>query len=75
MTLLLALLGCAQPVHLQYDHGRAYYTMNQVQADRTRESVKDAVYPLSGFEAANIRIRAEEATTDVESGKMEVVAE
>lgn len=73
MTLLLVLLGCAQPVHLQYDHGRTFYTMQQVQANVTRESVKDAVYPLSGFEAANIRLRSQEASTDVESGTIEAV--
>lgn len=71
MTLLFALLGCAQPVHLQYDHGRAFYLATQTQADLARESVKDAIYPLSGIEAEALRLRVQEATTDTESGEAE----
>lgn len=71
MTLLLLMVGCAQPVHLQYDHGRAYYTAAQVQADLARKSVEGAVYPLSGAEAEALRLRVQEATTDEESGATE----
>lgn len=70
MTLLL-LLSCAQPVHLQYDFGRAYWEAQRIQADLSRPSVSESVYPLSGEEAAQIRKRAEEASSDAESGEAE----
>lgn len=76
MTLLLVLItGCAQPTHLQYDFGRAYYTSLKVQADLARPSVAEAMYPLSGAEATEIRMRQEEATGEEKSGKQEATAE
>ncbi|MFN7145533.1 MAG: hypothetical protein ACK4YP_17290 [Myxococcota bacterium] len=70
MTLLL-LVSCAQPVHLQYDFGRANWEAQRIQADLARPSVSESVYPLSGVEAAEIRKRAEEASSDEESGQQE----
>ena len=72
MTMLLV-LACAQPVHLQYDFGRANWEMTRIQADLSRESVADSVYPLSGKEAQKMQENVEKATSDQESGHAEVV--
>lgn len=66
--LLLAVLGsgCASPLHLQYDYGRAYTAAMVSQADLTRPSVANAQYQLYGTEAEAIRIRVREKTTDEE---------
>ena len=61
--MLILLLACAAPTHLQYDYGRAYYTSFQVQADLSRSSVTSEVYPLNGVEAEGIRAKSVEATT------------
>lgn len=58
--------GCASPLHLQYDYGRAYTTAIVSQADLTRPSVANAQYQLYGTEAEAIRIRVREKTTDEE---------
>jgi hypothetical protein len=58
--------GCASPLHLQYDHGRAYTAAIISQADLTRPSVANSQYPLYGTEAEAIRIRVREKTTDEE---------
>lgn len=58
--------GCASPLHLQYDYGRAYTAAIVSQADLTRPSVADAQYQLYGTEAEAIRIRVREKTTDEE---------
>ncbi len=71
--MMLLLLACAQPVHLQYDFGRAYWEAQRIQADLSRPSVAESVYPLSGAEAAKIRLNAETATGDEESGKAEAI--
>jgi hypothetical protein len=73
MTLLLLLAACGQPTHLQYDHGRAMNDAMRIQADLTRDTVKDSLYPLSGFEAAEIRLRAAEATAEEKSGEAEAI--
>lgn len=61
--------GCAQPLHLGYDHGRAFTDCFTMQPDLMRESVVDAAYPLAGVEAAKIRLNVEAATTNAESGE------
>ena len=73
MTLVLLLVACAQPVHMQYDFGRATWETARIQSDLSRESVADSVYPLSGKEAQTMRENSEKASSDVESGKAEVV--
>jgi hypothetical protein len=67
-----ALTGCASPLHLQYDYGRAYTTAIISQADLTRPSVANAQYQLYGTEAESIRIRVREKTTDEEEKGMEI---
>lgn len=72
MTLLL-LLACAQPVHMQYDFGRASWEAARIQADLSRASVADSVYPLSGKEAQLMRENVEKSSSDVESGEAEAI--
>ena len=70
--LLLAVCAsgaCASPLHLTYDHGRAYTEAIIRQADLTRPSVANSQYQLYGTEAELIRIKVQESTTDEESGK------
>jgi len=67
--LLAAMLGagaCASPLHLTYDHGRAYTEAVVRQADLTRPSVANSQYPLYGVEAEQIRIQVQKKTTDDE---------
>lgn len=64
---LLGLAGCASPLHLQYDYGRAYTAAFKSQADLTRPSVANSQYQLYGTEAEAIRIRVREHTTDEET--------
>lgn len=71
--MMFLLLACAQPVHLQYDFGRSYTEAMRVQADLSRPSVAESTYPLSGEEAAKIRMRAAEASSDQESGEEEAI--
>lgn len=74
MTLLLALFlapGCSQPMHIQYDYGRAYWEAARTQADLSRESVAESIYPLSGHEAEMMRMNLEKSSTDEESGEVE----
>lgn len=63
--------GCASPLHLQYDYGRAYTESIVVQADLTRPSVAESQYALYGVEAAEIRLRVQEQTTDAADGEAE----
>ena len=72
MTLLL-LLACAQPVHMQYDFGRASWESARIQADLSRASVADSVYPLSGKEAQLMRENVEKSSSDGESGEAEAI--
>lgn len=60
--------GCASPLHLTYDHGRSFTAVTMVQADLTRSSVTSTDYQLYGKEAAEIRIRVQEESTNSESG-------
>lgn len=63
--------GCASPLHLQYDYGRAYTESIVAQADLTRPAVAESQYSLYGREAEEIRVRVQEKATDVESGRAE----
>ena len=75
LALLLGVLGaagCASPLHLQYDYGRAYTKSIVSQADLTRPSVANSQYSLYGTEAEAIRIRVREKTTDEEEQKSEL---
>jgi hypothetical protein len=63
------LSGCASPLHLTYDHGRAYTEAITSQADLTRPSVANSQYSLYGTEAESIRIRVREKTIDEEEAK------
>lgn len=65
------LTGCAQPVHQQYDFGRAYTEAMQVQADLSRPGYDEATYALSGTEGLELRQRVTEESTDTESGTTE----
>ena len=68
-AIALLLSGCAAPLHLTYDYGRAYTESVVAQADLTRQSAADQQYWLYGNEAAEIRIQVQETTTDKESGE------
>lgn len=72
LALVTLAAGCASPLHLTYDYGRAYTESIVAQADLTRPSVADAQYPLYGPEAEAIRVRVQDETTDDESGKAEM---
>ncbi len=73
--LLLAVgLGCTQPLHLQYDYGRAFTESMAIQADLTRESVAESGYALSGDEGLELRQRVFEKSTDEESGETETTS-
>ncbi len=61
-----ALSGCASPLHLTYDYGRAYTEAIVSQADLTRTSVANSAYRLYGQEAEKIRIQVQEKSTDSE---------
>ena len=63
---IVGLTGCVSPLHLTYDHGRAYTEAVISQADLTRTSVANSNYQLYGVEAESIRIRVQEKTTDDE---------
>ena len=66
LIMALGAASCAQPLHMQYDFGRAYMTTLRTQADLTRPSIVNEVYFLYGPEAAAIRINVETATTEAE---------
>lgn len=71
MTALVALgglaAGCKQPLHLQYDYGRAFVETLRVQADLTRPSVQYQTYSLYGIEAVKIRLNVSQSTADAEN--------
>lgn len=75
LTLAALAAGCVSPLHLTYDFGRAYTESVLAQADLTRPSVAEAQYALYGQEAANIRLRVQEETTDAESGETELTTD
>ncbi len=67
-AIAVAASGCASPLHLTYDYGRAYTQAVTTQADLTRSSVSASQYQLYGVEAAQIRIRVQEETGNAELG-------
>lgn len=73
MTLLLLALGCAQPLHLQYDYGRAFAESMSLQMDRQRPAVAKSEYELAGAEGLKLRENVEKATTEEKSGEIEKV--
>ncbi len=73
MTLLLLAVGCAQPLHLQYDYGRAFEESMSIQMDRKRPSVAKSEYELAGSEGLKLRANVETATTAEKSGEIEKV--
>lgn len=66
---LAALSGCASPLHLTYDFGRAFTEAFTAQADLTRPSVANSTYQLYGTEAEAIRILVRKETTDQQTGQ------
>ncbi len=66
---LVALAGCTSPLHLTYDHGRAFTEAFLAQPDLTRPAIAGSTYKLYGKEAADIRLRVQETTTDAEDTK------
>lgn len=73
MTILFVLLGCASPLHLQYDYGRAYTATMDTQADLGRPSIAKSTYSLSGTEGLLLRQNVEAETTEVKSGEAETL--
>ena len=63
---LAILAGCGSPLHLTYDFGRAYTEAFTAQPDLTRKSIAGSTYRLYGVEAAEIRLRVRENSTDAE---------
>jgi len=70
----VALTGCTQPLHLQYDYSRSYTECMNIQADLSRESVSEQDYVLSGTEGLELRQRATESATDQESAEAELTS-
>ena len=73
LIVLAGLAGCASPLHLQYDYGRAYTAARDTQADLRRASVSDSAYTLSGVEGLELRSRVTEESTDAEKGQAQYV--
>ena len=63
-TILLVLTSCGEPRHLSWDYGRSYTEAFTLQTNLTRPSIIASEYQLSGLEAANIRLKVEEAVSD-----------
>ena len=61
LATLCTVLGCSTPHHLQYDHGRAFADTMAIQADRSRPSVAQATYALSGAESLALSQNASES--------------
>ncbi|MCB9675019.1 MAG: hypothetical protein H6737_07875 [Alphaproteobacteria bacterium] len=75
VTAVLALAGvagCTSPLHLTYDHGRAFTEAFTAQPDLTRPAIANSTYQLYGKEAAEIRLRVQEETTDAETNQSEL---
>ena len=68
-ALVVGATGCASPLHLTYDYGRAYTQAVTTQADLTRSSVSASQYELYGTEAAAIRINVETDSTNAETAE------
>lgn len=75
LALLPLLAGCAQPLHLQYDFGRATLAAAAAQADLNRTTAAEAAYLLTGAEALEIRANVEKAAVQEKSGKAEATAD
>lgn len=73
MALLLFLIACAQPAHMQYDFGRAYMDAADIQANLDRPSAAGSIYELSGTEGLKLRENVEKETTEEKSGTAEKV--
>ena len=69
-----ALAGCAQPLHLQYDFGRAYTQSLEIQANLERPTATGQNYPLTGTEALLIRANVEKEDSEAKSGQAEATA-
>ncbi len=65
MIPFLTFLACAQPLHMQYDYGRAYRDSVDLQAQLERPGAAQAQYVLQGAEAVDMR----KAVRDVVTGK------
>jgi hypothetical protein len=75
LLLLASVMGlgaCKEPLHLQYDFGRAYIETLRLQADLTRPSVANASYHLYGREGVTIRINVQEKATEETSSNFEI---
>jgi hypothetical protein len=71
MALLLFLVACTQPLHLQYDFGRSYMDVAEIQANLDRPSAANAVYELSGAEGILLRENVVKETTEEKTGTAE----
>jgi len=69
VALTLGWAGCAEPIHLGYDHGRAFTESMELQGDLTRPAVLGRTYDLYGVEAAAIRLNARSASTAAEKAE------
>lgn len=67
MIAILTLVACAQPLHMQYDFGRAYRDSVELQAQLDRPGAAQAQYMLQGAEAVDMR----KAVRDITTGKTE----
>lgn len=69
----LAVGGCGQPTHLQYDYGRAYQAAFNAQADTSRPSALHEAYPLSGEEGVALRTQVVKSSSDAETTKADAI--
>lgn len=67
MLLVAVLAGCSSPLHLTYDHGRAFTEAFTAQPDLTRPAIASSTYALYGREAADIRLRVQESSTKTQT--------
>lgn len=63
LVVVALLAGCSSPLHLTYDHGRAFTEAFTAQPDLTRPAIASSTYALYGKEAADIRLRVQESST------------
>lgn len=67
-----AVAGCAEPLHLGYDFGRAFTQAVVAQGDLTRPSIANERYVLYGIEGTQIRLNVAQETTETETGQSEL---
>jgi hypothetical protein len=72
--MLTLIAACGQPVHLQYDLGRAYEAAWEIQSDLSRPTVADEAYAVSGTEALAVRQNAENAAAAKKTGDVTMKA-